>query len=118
MERYATNTHPQSVHRLNSLTSFTVWHGSQEKYQRYDQIGGRFNSEFGLAAFPVLPTTEGFVTGPGDLYPQSRVLDFHNKADGHERRIATYVAENFRIAGDLAVSRRSLEHTSLANHGA
>lgn len=86
-----------------ALTLRAVWHGTQEKYQRYDQIGGRFNSEFGLAAFPVLATTESFVTKPGDLYPQSRVLDFHNKADGHERRIATYIAENFRIAPDLAV---------------
>lgn len=85
------------------LTLRAVWHGTQEKYQRYDQIGGRFNSEFGLAAFPVLSTTESYVTKAEDLYPQSRVLDFHNKADGHERRIATYVAENFRISQDLAV---------------
>lgn len=86
------------------LTSYLVWHGTQEKYQRFDKIGGRFNSEFGLAAFPVLTTIHGFATKPEDLYPQSRVLDFHNKADGHERRIATYVSENFQIAPDLAVS--------------
>lgn len=101
MERYVDTINPHPSHQM--LTSCAVWHGTQEKYQRYDQIGGRFNSEFGLAAFPVVSTTESFVTRPEDLYPQSRVLDFHNKADGHERRIATYVAENFRVAQDLAV---------------
>ncbi len=29
-------------------------------------------------------------------------MDFHNKAIGHERRLLTYVAENFRIKYDLA----------------
>ncbi|KAJ4309087.1 hypothetical protein N0V84_011706 [Fusarium piperis] len=28
-------------------------------------------------------------------------MDFHNKADGHERRIATYLVENFRPREDL-----------------
>jgi beta-mannosidase len=37
------------------------------------------------------------------LYPQSHMLDFHNKADGHERRIATYLVENFRTKTDLEV---------------
>lgn len=32
------------------------------------------------------------------------MLDFHNKADGHERRIATYLVENFRTQTDLEVS--------------
>lgn len=31
-------------------------------------------------------------------------MDFHNKADGHERRIATYLVENFRTKTDLEVS--------------
>jgi hypothetical protein len=31
------------------------------------------------------------------------MLDFHNKADGHERRIATYLVENFRTKIDLEV---------------
>ncbi|KAK7414438.1 hypothetical protein QQX98_006717 [Neonectria punicea] len=87
---------------VGDIHQWNVWHGTQEKYQRFDKIGGRFNSEFGLAAFPVLATIHGFITKPEDLYPQSRVLDFHNKADGHERRIATYISENFQIAPDLA----------------
>ncbi|SPJ78226.1 related to beta-mannosidase [Fusarium torulosum] len=84
------------------LHQWNVWHGIQEKYQRFDQIGGRFNSEFGMAAFPVLQTIKRFVTNEKDLYPQSRVLDFHNKADGHERRIGAYVLENFHNSSNLA----------------
>ncbi len=43
------------------------------------------------------------MTKPSELYPQSHTLDFHNKADGHERRIATYLVENFRPPTDLQV---------------
>ncbi|PCG94544.1 Glycoside hydrolase, family 2, immunoglobulin-like beta-sandwich [Penicillium occitanis (nom. inval.)] len=79
------------------IHQWNVWHGSQKKYQEYPVIGGRFNSEFGIACLPNLPTIKYFVTKESEMYPQSRTLDFHNKADGHERRIATYVVENFRI---------------------
>ncbi|KAL2831701.1 glycoside hydrolase superfamily [Aspergillus cavernicola] len=82
---------------IGDVHQWNVWHGTQEKYQKYDQIGGRFNSEFGLASFPVIDTVHSMVSKTQDLHPQSRVLDFHNKADGHERRIATYIAENFQI---------------------
>ena len=82
-----------------------MWHGSQEKYQRYEQIGGRFNSEFGLAAFPQMATIKDFTPDKSELYAQSRTLDFHNKADGHERRIATYVVENFRPSAKLEVQQ-------------
>jgi len=44
---------------------------------------------------------KAFCTDPTELYPQSRVLDFHNKADRHERRIATYLVENFRTVTSL-----------------
>jgi beta-mannosidase len=96
------NGKPSDDLNIGDVHQWNVWHGTQEKYQRYGEIGGRFNSEFGLAAFPVLKTVEGFVKNKEDLYPQSHVLDFHNKADGHERRIATYVMENFRFSSDLA----------------
>lgn len=32
------------------------------------------------------------------MYSQSLTMDFHNKADFHERRLATYVFENFQIS--------------------
>lgn len=84
--------------------NWPVWHGRQEKYQIFDTLGGRFNSEFGMEAFPHIDTIKHYCTDESQLYPQSHMLDFHNKADGHERRIATYLVENFRTRTDLEVS--------------
>ncbi|MCJ1321033.1 hypothetical protein MMC15_006375 [Xylographa vitiligo] len=86
---------------VGDLHQWNVWHGTQEKYQVYDQIGGRFNSEFGLEAFPHIETIEHFVTDSKELYPQSHTIDFHNKAKGHERRNALYIIENFRLETGL-----------------
>jgi len=86
---------------VGDLHQWNVWHGTQEKYQIFDHLGGRFNSEFGMEAFPHLQTIKAFVADESELYPQSHTLDFHNKADGHERRIATYLVENFRTRTDL-----------------
>ena len=54
-----------------------------------------------MEAFPHIDTIKYYVTDPSQLYPQSHMIDFHNKADGHERRIATYLVENFRTQTDL-----------------
>lgn len=91
-----------------------VWHGTQEKYQIFDTLGGRFNSEFGMEAFPHIDTIRHYCIDESQLYPQSHMLDFHNKADGHERRIATYLVENFRTQTDLEVSCAPL--TPLKHH--
>nr|Q0CCA0.2 RecName: Full=Beta-mannosidase B; AltName: Full=Mannanase B; Short=Mannase B [Aspergillus terreus NIH2624] len=112
VQRYSPSTfyHPGSPWGDGKITSdptvgdmhqWNVWHGTQEKYQIFDTLGGRFNSEFGMEAFPHMSTIEYFVENEKDKYPQSHVLDFHNKADGHERRIATYLVENLRTATDL-----------------
>lgn len=86
---------------VGDMHQWNVWHGTQEKYQIFDSLGGRFNSEFGMEAFPHIATIKSFVEKDEDLYPQSHVIDFHNKADGHERRIATYLVENVRTATQL-----------------
>ncbi|QDS77809.1 hypothetical protein FKW77_005818 [Venturia effusa] len=87
--------------RVGDMHQWNVWHGTQEKYQIFDTLGGRFNSEFGMEAFPHIDTIKHYCTDASQLYPQSRMLDFHNKAAGHERRIATYLVENFRTVTDL-----------------
>ena len=69
--------------------------------ETFDQLGGRFNSEFGLEAFPHLATVKYYCNDEALLYPQSMLLDLHNKAAGHERRIAIYTVENFRSRTDL-----------------
>ncbi|RJE26160.1 hypothetical protein PHISCL_01510 [Aspergillus sclerotialis] len=86
---------------VGDMHQWNVWHGTQEKYQIFEHLGGRFNSEFGMEAFPHTQTIHSFVTESSELHPQSATLDFHNKADGHERRIATYLVENFRMTTDL-----------------
>ena len=76
MEWYADGP-PQVEQPL--LIQNLVWHGTQEKYQIFDTLGGRFNSEFGMEAFPHIQTIKKFVTDENELYPQSHTLDFHNK---------------------------------------
>ncbi|KAJ5585288.1 Glycoside hydrolase family 2 immunoglobulin-like beta-sandwich [Penicillium hispanicum] len=86
---------------IGDIHQWNVWHGTQEKYQIFDSLGGRFNSEFGMEAFPHMATIDYFIENECDKFPQSQVMDFHNKADGHERRLATYLVENLRMASDL-----------------
>jgi beta-mannosidase len=86
---------------VGDIHQWNVWHGTQEKYQDFDKLVGRFVSEFGMEAFPDIKTIESFLSKgkeDPDRYPQSSTIDFHNKAAGHERRIALYLVENFRYA--------------------
>ena len=88
---------------IGDMHQWNVWHGSQEKYQNFDKLVGRFVSEFGMEAFPNIKTIDAFLPlgkDDPDRFAQSSTIDFHNKADGHERRIALYLVENFRYAPD------------------
>lgn len=94
------DTHDPTV---GDIHQWNVWHGTQEKYQNFDKLVGRFVSEFGMEAFPSVKTIDAFLPlgkDDPDRYPQSSTIDFHNKADGHERRIALYLVENMRYAPD------------------
>lgn len=82
---------------VGDIHQWDVWHGTQEKYQDWYKLGGRFISEFGMEAFPNIETISKCIADSSQLYPQSKLLDFHNKALGFERRLATYVIENIRI---------------------
>lgn len=86
---------------LTSTNKALVWHGAVNKYQELSLLGGRFVSEFGMEAYPHLSTVERMTTHPSQLYPGSMTLDFHNKGIFNERRMTTYVAENFRLKYDL-----------------
>ncbi|KAJ2894680.1 putative glycoside hydrolase family 2 protein [Zalerion maritima] len=94
------DTHDPTV---GDIHQWNVWHGTQEKYQNFDKLVGRFVSEFGMEAFPDIKTIDAFLPlgkDDPDRYPQSSTIDFHNKADGHERRIALYLVENMRYGPD------------------
>ncbi|KAH7127138.1 glycoside hydrolase superfamily [Dendryphion nanum] len=87
---------------VGDIHQWNVWHGEMKPYQHLPHMGGRFVSEFGMEAYPHLETIERSVTEESDRYPGSMAMDFRNKAIGHERRLISYVAENFRIKYDLA----------------
>lgn len=90
------NTRDPSV---GDIHQWNVWHGTQEKYQNFDLLAGRFVSEFGMEGFPNIKTIDGYLPkgkDDSDRYPQSSTIDFHNKASGHERRIALYLVENMQ----------------------
>lgn len=74
-----------------------VWHGTQQPYQSYPQLSGRFVSEFGMQALPSYRTINHFISRKSELYPQSQTMDHHNKAAGFERRLGAYILENYRL---------------------
>ena len=86
---------------VGDIHQWNMWHGTMEPYQRLPGMGGRFVSEFGMEAYPHMETLEQCITREEDRYPGSMAMDFRNKAIGHERRLISYVAENFRIRYDL-----------------
>uniref|UniRef100_A0A060T3C9 Beta-mannosidase B n=1 Tax=Blastobotrys adeninivorans TaxID=409370 RepID=A0A060T3C9_BLAAD len=82
---------------VGDLHQWNVWHGTQEKYQNWAKLAGRFVSEFGMLALPSRSTIDKFVTQEDQKYPQSSVIEHHCKADGFERRLALYVMENITV---------------------
>ncbi|ODV70556.1 beta-mannosidase precursor [Hyphopichia burtonii NRRL Y-1933] len=84
---------------IGDIHQWNVWHGTQEKYQDWYKLGGRFISEFGMEALPNRKTYEDCITDKTELYPQSESIDHHNKSDGFERRLALYVFENIKVEG-------------------
>ena len=52
-----------------------------------------------MEGFPSIKTIDSYLPQgkkDSDRYPQSSTVDFHNKAAGHERRIALYLVENMQ----------------------
>jgi beta-mannosidase len=79
-----------------------VWGGKETNYMDWDRLGGRFVSEFGLPSFPDRRTVDLWLDGDASqAYPQSKLMQQHNKAGSYERRFATVMNENFRLTGDL-----------------
>lgn len=86
---------------VGDVHQWNVWHGTMQPYQMLPDMAGRFVSEFGMEAYPHLSTIARAITREEDRYPGSMAMDFRNKAIGHERRLVSYVAENFRVRYDL-----------------
>lgn len=91
-----------SVHdtTVGDVHVWNVWHGSMADYHDYPRLGGRFISEFGMQALPDPQTIAGFAP-PEERYPQSRTLEFHNKATDGPRRLAIYLSDTVRVPATL-----------------
>ncbi|KAE8550245.1 hypothetical protein EYB25_006466 [Talaromyces marneffei] len=88
---------------IGDVHQWDVWHGKQLAYQDYHTLSGRFISEFGMHGYPDMRTVNVFCPDPADRHPQSQTIDCHNKGEGAEKRIARYMAENFRYTNDLEI---------------
>ncbi|KAJ3392761.1 hypothetical protein HDU84_003498 [Entophlyctis sp. JEL0112] len=96
--RNSADSNSGDVHQWN------VWHGTQEPYQDYGKLAGRFISEFGMQGFPVLETVKAFFeegTPVSEMDPFGAIVDHHNKATGATKRIGGYVMENLRFGTSL-----------------
>jgi beta-mannosidase len=80
------------------IHQWDVWHGSQQPYQQWNRLGGRFVSEFGMQGLPSIHTIDYLLDGNDeDRYPQSETIEHHNKADSWERRLGLYTMENIKV---------------------
>ncbi|KAI0853848.1 glycoside hydrolase family 2 protein [Daldinia vernicosa] len=86
---------------VGDIHQWNIWHGAMNRYQETHLLSGRFISEFGMEAYPHLETIRDMIKDPQQQYPGSMMMDFRNKAIDHERRMITYVAENFLVKYDL-----------------
>ncbi|KAI0549491.1 family 2 glycosyl hydrolase [Xylaria curta] len=109
-DRYAIY-HPTSPWGDGKITSdptvgdkhqWDIWHGAMNRYQEAFRLSARFISEFGMEAYPHMETIRSMITVDKQRYPGSMMMDFRNKAIDHERRVATYVNENFTVKYDIS----------------
>ncbi|TRM61591.1 glycoside hydrolase family 2 protein [Schizophyllum amplum] len=99
---YSGQGKPAMDQTLGDLHQWNVWHGSQEPWQNWDTLAGRFVSEFGMEGYPDIRTVDYWLGGDAsERFPQSRVNANHNKADGYERRLELYLVENLKHVFDM-----------------
>lgn len=80
---------------VGDVHEWNVWHGEMKPHQLLPGMGGRFISEFGMQAYPHVPTISRAITDPSQRSrPGTLALDFRNKAINHQRRLLTYLGEN------------------------
>ncbi len=80
--------------------TWDIWHGLVAPYQHYVKFGGRFVSEFGMQAAPVMATIAAFMP-PGDRNPFGPAFEHHNKAPDGPRRLAVYLSDNLPLPATL-----------------
>ncbi|HEY6950757.1 MAG TPA: glycoside hydrolase family 2 protein, partial [Bacteroidota bacterium] len=78
---------------------WSMW-GEWIDYKEYEKDCARFVTEFGFQAPPNTRTIEQ-VTIPSDRYPQSMVLEHHNKLPEGTERLFRFIAAHYAVNGDF-----------------
>ncbi|KAL0960497.1 hypothetical protein HGRIS_005535 [Hohenbuehelia grisea] len=88
---------------IGDVHQWNIWGGKELPYQSYDELGGRFVSEFGMPSLPSMKTIAYWMKGAeaSDWHPQSTWMAQHTGAGSFERRFAIAMNDNFRITNDL-----------------
>ncbi|KAJ7507752.1 glycoside hydrolase family 2 protein [Mycena galericulata] len=77
-------------------------HEWNEPWHEWGNLSSRFVSEFGMEGYPNIRTVDYWLDGDkSERYPQSRLNNNHNKADGFERRLELYLVENFKHSFEM-----------------
>ena len=76
-----------------------VWH-SNKPFTEYRKHYFRYLSEFGFQSFPCEKTINA-VTLPEDRNIFSRIMEMHQRNDGANGQILSYLAKTFRYPGDF-----------------
>lgn len=82
---------------VGDIHQWNIWHGLMNRYQEAASMSGRFVSEFGMEAYPHISTVNSFIRSQSQHHAGSLMLDYHNRAIDHERRLTTYIVENFGL---------------------
>jgi len=78
---------------IGDIHQWSVWHMDQQPYQNYDQLGGRFVSEFGMQGFPVRRTVEEYFdkgVNENEKTVENKAIEWHNKATGAAETLQKY----------------------------
>ncbi len=70
-----------------------VWHGSKP-FEEYRKYFFRYCSEFGFESFPSISTIKSFAENE-DINPFSRVMESHQKCEGGNKKILSYLADYY-----------------------
>jgi beta-mannosidase len=86
--------------KIGDIDQWSVWHMGQQPYQEYDQLGGRFVSEFGMQGFSVRRTVEDYFgkeVQDAENTTDHEVIEWHNKATGASGTLKKYDVSSFRL---------------------
>lgn len=78
---------------------WAVWHGNKP-FTEFRKYRFRYLSEFGFQSFPSLKTVETF-TEPKDRNIFSRIMEMHQRSDGANGKMLSYLAATYQYPKDF-----------------